>query len=60
MDDGRSRGGFDLVVIGFGRAGKTVAAGKTVTIRSGMTAAELGGGTYTHPSTSELFDALLG
>ena len=31
-----------------------------VAIRSGMTAAELGGGIYTHPSTSELFNALLG
>ena len=31
-----------------------------VAIRSGMTATELGGGIYTHPSTSELFNALLG
>ena len=31
-----------------------------VAIRSGMTATELGSGIYTHPSTSELFNALLG
>jgi pyruvate/2-oxoglutarate dehydrogenase complex dihydrolipoamide dehydrogenase (E3) component len=31
-----------------------------VAMRAGMTASELGGGIYTHPTSSELFNALLG